>query len=378
MFKIRLWRIRDRTLSCLVRLGIAGCSLSALACDLPQPPTAPAELTAAQLVEVGHDLRTKALLTPVVEAEPSNALAAWLLSKSLTGLGDLNGALLLAERSVALDADNAAYHVQLGAVLGRLAEKASIFKQLGLARRTRKELEAAVALDPRNLDGLYGLMLYYFSAPSFLGGDKSKSADLANRIAAIDPARGFMAKAALAREGKDTAAEFDAHLHAAAAGPGNFDAQSELAQYYLDQPQPDLLVLEKSACKLLELNPGRPDGWRALAEIHVANRCWTELGEILQTSEQFNHEDLSPYYAAAAAMVRAGERLPAARAYLEKYLSQPPEGSEPSHALARCQLANLLEKEQHPEEAVEQLNLALQEDPALEIAKKDLKRLKGK
>jgi tetratricopeptide (TPR) repeat protein len=263
------------------------------------PPTTP-----ERLIEVGHDLLAKAALTPIVEAEPSNDRAAWLLSKSLFGLGDLEHALVYAERAVSLDADNAAYHVQLGAVLGSLAEKASIFKQLGLARRTRKELEAAVALDPRNLEGLYGLMLYYFSAPSFMGGDKSKAAALADRIAAVDEARGWMARAAMAREQKDAAAQLDYGLRAVAADAANFDALSELTQYYLDRPQRDWALVEEHACKLLEMDPGRPDGWRALAEIHAANHCWTELDEILQISEQFNHEDLSPYYSAAAALLR--------------------------------------------------------------------------
>src|ERR1043165_6432422 len=143
------------------------------ACELPKRSDAQ-PLSTIRLLEVGHDLRAKAELTPVVEAEPDNSEAAWLLSKALSELGEFDSALVFAERAVSLDRDNAAYHVQLGAILGRMAEKASMFTQLGLARRTRKELETALTLDPNNLDGLYGLMLYYFSAPSFLGGDKSK------------------------------------------------------------------------------------------------------------------------------------------------------------------------------------------------------------
>ena len=314
----------------------------------------------------------------MVEADPSNNLAAWLLSKSLTNLGRLDKALALAERTVAADPDNADYHVQLGAVLGRLAEKASIFKQLGLARRTRKELEAGLALDPKNLDGLYGLMLYYFAAPSFLGGDRAKAAGLADKIASVDAARGWMARASLAREQKDPAAQLDYARRAVAADPRNFDAQSELSQDLIDRPPADYRILEESACRLLELDPGRPDGWRALAELHVASRCWTELDQLLEAAEQFNRDDLSPYYSAAGAMLRLEERLPAARKYLEKYLSQPAEGSEATHAMARWQLAGILEKMQRTDEAVAQLEQAVQADPSLEEAKKDLKRLRGK
>lgn len=346
-------------------------------CELPKLPSQSRSLSPVQLIDAGHDLRAKAALTAIVQAEPDNAEAAWLLSKALTGLGDLQGALEQAERSVALDANNAAYHVQLGAVVGRMAEKASIFKQLGLARRTRKELEAGVALDGKNLDGLYGLMMYYFSAPSFLGGDKAKANGLADRIAAIDPVRGFLARASLAHEQKDSAAEIDFRLQAVNADPSNFDAQSELTQTYLDQTKPDWAVVEKGGCRLLEIDPGRPDGWRALAEAHVACLCWTEVDEILQRSEAFNGDDLSPYYSAAAAMIKSGDRLEIARQYLERYLSKPAEGSEPSHAMAHWQLASLLEKGQRPDDAIAQLNLALEKDPSLEQAKKDLKRLKG-
>ena len=331
-----------------------------------------------QLVEAGHDLRARTALKALVEAEPGNATAAWLLSKSLIGLGDLEGALAQAERSVALDGDNGAYHVQLGAVLGRMAEKASIFKQLGLARRTRKELEAGVALDPKNLDGLFGLMMYYFAAPSFMGGDKAKAGELADRIAAIYPARGFMARAALAHEAKDSTAELDFGLRAVASDSENFDAWSELTQYYLDRPKPDWGLIEKGACRMLEIDPGRPDGWRALAGMHVASHCWTELDEVLSASAAFAPEDLSPYYSTAAAMVRDEERPEAARGYLERYLAQPPEGSEPSHAVARCQLATLLEKSGQADDAIAQLTRALEEDPGLETAKKELKRLRGK
>jgi tetratricopeptide (TPR) repeat protein len=349
-----------------------------LGCDLPQLPADSPARTPLQLIEAGHDLLAKAMLTPLVDAEPSNAAAASLLSRALLGLGELDASLVLAERSVSLDDDNAAYHLQLGDVLGRMAEKASIFKQLGFARRTRKELEAAVALDPRNLDGLYGLMMYYFSAPSFLGGDKAKAEEFAARIADVDAARGWMARAALAHEQKDAAAELDVRLRSIAADPGNFDALSELTQYYLDQPHPNLGLIEKSGCKLLELDAGRPDGWRALAEVHVASHCWTELEQVLNSSERFNHEDLSPYYSAAAALLREDERTAAAQVYFDKYLSQPSDGGEPSRAQARWQLATLLEKTQHPDAAVEQLSLALQDDPGLEAAKKDLKRLRGK
>jgi len=346
------------------------------ACELPQPSATPPALSPEQLVERGHDLQAKAVLTPMVEADPSDAAAVLLLSKTLFGLGDLDGALKYAERAVAIAPDSAAAHVQLGDVLGRVAEKAPIFKQLSLARRAKKELDAGIALDPRNIDGLMGVMMYDFSAPSFLGGDKAKARGVAGRIAAIDPVYGWLAQAALSRERKDAAAELDFNRRAVAEDPASFDAQVALAQFYVDH-NPDYAGLEDSACKILQIDPARPEGWRYLAEVRVSGFCWTELAQLLETAAQFNSDDLSPFYAAAAAMIRQGERLPVARDYLEKYLSQPSDGSAPSHAMAHWQLATLLEKEQLPDEAIAELESALAEDPGLQEAKKDLKRLRG-
>src|ERR1700733_7319802 len=73
-------------LSLLAYLVLAG---AVYGCDLPRVLADPASPTSAELIEAGHALRAKAILTPVVEAEPSNAIAAWLFSKALLGLGDL-------------------------------------------------------------------------------------------------------------------------------------------------------------------------------------------------------------------------------------------------------------------------------------------------
>src|SRR5712691_9652109 len=77
----------------------------------------------------------------------------------------------LLERAVAQDPNSAEAHYLLGDAYGDLAQKASIFKQPGLARRTREEFERAVELDPNHVQTRFGLVHYYIVAPGFMGGD---------------------------------------------------------------------------------------------------------------------------------------------------------------------------------------------------------------
>ena len=77
---------------------------------------------------------------------------------------------------------------------------ASIFKQIGLAKRFRSETETVLRLDPRHIDAHVGMMLYYFKAPGIVGGDKTKAAAEAEAIGGIDRAKGFLAQVRLAQE----------------------------------------------------------------------------------------------------------------------------------------------------------------------------------
>ncbi len=88
-----------------------------------------------RLVDAGHYREAEAILKPVVADRPHDANAAWLLSRAEAALGNLDDAMTLAQAALAEDNSNAAYHVQIAAVAGRMAQKANLFQQLGYAKR---------------------------------------------------------------------------------------------------------------------------------------------------------------------------------------------------------------------------------------------------
>ncbi|MDQ6699910.1 MAG: tetratricopeptide repeat protein [Acidobacteriota bacterium] len=351
--------------------------LAAQLCVAPDLPVGPPK-SPALLMDLGHFRQAEAILEPLAQAHPEDANAAWLLSRAKAGLGDLDTALKLAERALLTDDGNAAYHVQVAAVVGRMAEKASLLKQLGLAKRARKELDTALALDPRNLDALFGLMLYYYAAPSFIGGDKQKAQQMADAMTDIHPARGYLAQARLAKERNDPAREEEFYLKAIEADPQYYEANATLSSYYLEMSKPDYANAEKYACEALAIDPGGEQAWKNLAEIVAAKQCWTELDTLVAEAAERNPQDLASYYVAATALLQMGHLYEVAGGYLRKYLAQPPDANEPSLGYAHWKLAAILDKQGRRLEAVAEVERALDEEPSLEGAKKDLKRLRSK
>ena len=130
-----------------------------------------------ELMNGGHWKRLRGAVEPRVKANPNDAPAAYFLSNVRQAYNDIDGAFALAEKAVALDGKNGDYRCQLAETYGQRAEKAGIFSQLGLARKFKKEAEAAIALDPKNIDCRIGLMEFHLRAPRIAGGDR-KMADV--------------------------------------------------------------------------------------------------------------------------------------------------------------------------------------------------------
>ncbi|MDQ6666231.1 MAG: hypothetical protein M3Z23_17775 [Acidobacteriota bacterium] len=322
-------------ISCQAVLAFKPCALPAT------PPTV--SYTPAALMENGHFRQADALLESMLEAQDAdeNAELSWLLSRAKAALGELELAHELAERALLADSSNSEYHVQLAAVEGRMAEKASLFKQLGFARRAKKELDIALALDPRNLDALYGLMLYYYAAPAFIGGDKNKAREMAETMTAINPARGYLAQARLEKDRKDPVREEEFYLKAIDADPDFYEAKAALSSFYLQAATPKFDAARTFACEALAIDPAGGQAWKNLAGIAAAGQCWTELDAILSEAAERNPFDLAPYYSAAAEMLREGRLLQTAEAYLRRYAARAPEANEPSFEEVKNDLKRL-------------------------------------
>ncbi len=328
------------------------------------------------LLEGGHWKRLRAIAEQRAAANPNDAQTAYLLASAKEEFGDLQGALPLAEKTVASDPNNARYHLRLATICISLGEKAGIFKGMGLAHRFLDEAEKAMALDPKYVDAREALMEFYFDAPGIAGGDKKRAWAAADEIGRIDATRGLLAQASLAAKEKNPAKQEEFYEKALAASPNDVRVLRTVAGFYASDSRKKYALAEKYALAALKLDETRAGPYVVLAIAYVAGDRWQDLDTAIARAEKNVPDDYGPHYQAGKALLLSGKDLPRADRYFRKYLSMEPEGGEPNHAAAHWRLGLVLEKEGKKSEAIAQMEEALRAQADFKAAKEDLKRLK--
>jgi hypothetical protein len=231
---------------------------------------------AERLIVAGHWKQARTLVEMRMLEAPNDPLANYLLSQIRNAFGDHITPQALAEKAVSLDANTAKYHRQYAEVLGVTAQHANVVQQLFLARRFRKEIDVAIMLDPRDTQALRDLIEFYLLAPVVVGGDQRKAAEIADRIALIDLAEGFLARARVAAF-KQPAATEAALRQAAAAQPPSYRALVAFAQFFLSPEHVNQGTAETAAQQALLLDHSRVDAYTVLAEVYADRQDWSAL-----------------------------------------------------------------------------------------------------
>ncbi len=343
------------------------------------PPT-------ATLIDQSHYKRAQPILAERLKSNPNDAQSSYEMSKVSAAFQRWDDAIQQAEKAVALNPKNAEFQAALAdAVASKLnSSQAGMFAKMSLARRFRKEADLALQLDPNNLDANSDLLEFYLEAPGIAGGDKQKAVEIADRMLHVNPVRGYLLQLDIATHDKKSAAELESLVQQAiTADPKLYYARTQAANFYITQGGPALAHAEEQARAALHLDPGRVAAYTALATVYAQQRRWKELDATLADAQREVPDNLAPHYQAGKAILlnpqnanpHNNEDLTRAEKYLRTYLSQPPEGNEPSLAGAHWRLGLVLEKQGHKDQAKQELQQAVSLDPDFEPAKKDLKRL---
>jgi len=333
--------------------------------------------TPDQLVDYGRFKQARAVLEEQLRTHPNDAHIYWLLARVHRAFGDIQGGAALAQKAVQLDPKNADYHLTYAELEGRIAQQSSMMKQLMLVRTIRKELDTAAQLDPKNVDAQWGLLQFYWMAPSIAGGDKSKARALAGEIAKLDQVQGYSAQAQFAADDKNFAQAEQFYRKATEVDPKSYDARMNLAQFYMSPDMKKYDQAEEQFRAALKIDNGKIDPYTGLAIICAQRGQWQKLDDLLTQSEQAIGDNLVPYFQAARVLIEANSDLPRAERYLRKYTSQEPEGNAVSIGIAHWRLGQVLDRLGHRPEAIAEMNRAVQLSPGFDQAKKDLKKMGG-
>jgi tetratricopeptide (TPR) repeat protein len=327
------------------------------------------------LMERGRVRQAAALAETRLQSRPDDLEGLRVLALIRAQQQRFDEATKLAEAAVALAPKDPDAHMALAQVCGAHAGQASILSQPGLARRFKKEAEAALALDPAHETALAGMIEFYRQAPGIVGGDKKKAAAMADRLVQLHPTTGWIKKADLAIEDKDSTLAESCFRNALNV------RQEPLAMValagWLIQPWRDPDEAERLARKATAAEPWRVSAWALIAARQAYQKRWLELEATLTAAEAAVPGNLGPHYQAARVMIMEKSDPARAEALLRRYLAVEPEIGQPSLARAHWRLAQALEEQGRKSDAIPELQAALKLEPKLDGAKKDLKRLKG-
>lgn len=348
-------------------------------CALFSSPLQAADESPSLLIEAGHYKRAQVILAERLKANSNDARSNSEMSKVSEAYARWDDAIQQAEKALSLDRKNPEFQAALADAVGSKLSSARLgtFEKLSLARRFRKEAELALQLDPNNVDANEDLMEFHLDAPGLVGGDKQKAAELAERMVKVNPVRGYLMQFELASHEKRNA-ELESLLQQALhAGPKNYFARMQAANFYLSKGGGNLAQAEEQARQALQIDSGRVGAYIVLATVCAQQNRWKDLEAVLAEAQHQVPDDLAPVYQAAKAILVSNQtaELPRAEKYLRMYLGQPPEGSEPGLAAAHWRLGLVLEKEGHKEQARQELQQAINLDSNFEPARKDLRRL---
>jgi tetratricopeptide (TPR) repeat protein len=337
-----------------------------------------ADKPVSTLMEEGHFKQARALLEKRLAANANDGEAMFLLARVKLEFQDADGATKLAEKAVELLPKDARAHAVLADCYGTRAQgDVGMFEGMKWAKAFRREAEAALAIDPNNLDALHSMVEFHLDAPGIVGGSKSKAREMAQKIGAINPTRGGITEAEILWHEKKFDQALAAFQKAADGDPKSYEAQVRVGTTSMQEKWRDTAKAEMYARRAIALDPQRGAAYGLLMQAKVWAGSLNDLDPLLAQAEKAVPDDFIYYFRAGRSLLITSKDPERAEKYLRKFLTQEPEGNTQTLAIGHWQLGLALEKLGRKQDAANEVQAALNLQPDLKPAKSDLKRLKS-
>jgi tetratricopeptide (TPR) repeat protein len=317
-----------------------------LACGLNGGPALAGQ---SSLADAQHDYnagrynRAVDALNSAIAKSPDDASLHFLLGQSYYQLGDFPRAMAGFERAVQLSPKDSVYRDWLAKAYGRRAEQSMFLGAMSWARKTHREFEIAVELNPVNFEARRDLIRYEMNAPGVVGGGDEKAMKHIDALEKIDPIQGLLAR-------------------------GEFFATKKR------MPEADAVF-----GKILESNSDRAGVYFEVSDYYREHANAQKLREAVDKAEHIDPEDRRLKFYKGVLLVMEGKSPSEAEMLLKSYLNTVPENSDlPPHAAALEWLGKLYESLGRFSEAAEQYRLSLSLDPHNKEVEEEWKRVQRK
>ncbi len=225
---------------------------------------------AAVLFQAKKFPAARAAFEQIAATTPNNAEAHYYLGLLAERRNDTDEAVRQLELATTLAPTISDYFADLGDAYGTAARTASIFSQLGYAKKCLAALEKAVALDPDNLDARNGLISYHQQAPGFAGGSMAKAYVQAAEIRKRNPTMGATVLAQLYVTDKKYDEAFALFEETLKTAPDNYLALYSIGRLAALTGQ-RLARGEQTLRRSLTLTPGKNEPPHAAAHWRLGN-----------------------------------------------------------------------------------------------------------
>jgi tetratricopeptide (TPR) repeat protein len=291
----------------------------------------------------GHYHRVVDALTNEIAKSPNEAQLHFLLGQCYYQLHDYTRALTSLERTVQLVPGQSEYHDWLGKAYGRKAEQSGFLSAIGWAKKTHKEFEIAVQLQPSNLEAQRDLIRYEMNAPGIVGGGDDKALKHIANLEKIDSVQGQLAR-------------------------GEFFATKGRTR-----------EADEVFAKILESNSDRAGVYIEVADYYRDRQNADKMGEAIDAAARIDADDRRLRFYRGIFLVMKGKDPTEAESLLKAYLATVPDNADlPSHSTAREWLGKLFENQGKFSEASSQYRDSLSLDPHNKSAEDALKRVEKK
>jgi len=320
-------------------LLVAACALRAGSAYSAQNVLADAQ----REFNAGHYHKAVDALTGAAAKSPDDAPLHFLLGQCYYELREFTRAVSSFERSVQLVPNQSEYHDWLGKAYGRRAEETVFLSAMSWARKTHKEFEAAVHLNPSNFQAQRDLIRFEIYAPSIVGGGDDRALKHIEDLEKIDALQGQLARGELFAT-KKKFAEADAVF-----------------------------------AKILESNTDRIGVYFEAADYYRDRMNSARMGEAIAAAERIDSDDRRLKFYRGVMFVVEKKNPTEAESLLKSYISTVPDNSDlPSHSQALEWLGKLHESQGKFSEAAENYRVSLELDPHNKSVEEAWKRVKEK